>query len=108
MLEIRIDVISVPDYNDSFSKYRINGKEYQLRFSWNDTEQRWYFGVFDALRNPIFQGVKAVPQIALNQFCGIDEMYQGAFLVQTDQETVGRQDFLNGKAQFVYAYLEDV
>lgn len=97
-------VLAVPDYNDSFMKYGIGGNEYWLRFSWNDTEERWYFGVYDALRNPIFQGVKVVPGIALNQFCGIDEMYQGAFAVLTDEPIVGRKDFVNGKARFCYAY----
>ena len=98
--------ISVPDYNDSFIRYSIGGKEYWLRFSWNDTEGRWYFGVFDSLRAPIFQGVKIVPQVALNQFCGIDEMYQGAFYVYTDLDVIGRNDFTNKKAQFIYVYSE--
>lgn len=99
--------ITVPDYNDCYVKFRIMNTEYQLRFSWNDSEQRWYFGIYDALRNPMFIGMKIVPWMPLNQFCGIEELYRFAFIAQTKNDAIGREDFVNGSASIVCALLED-
>ena len=33
--------IAVPDMNDSFSRVVLNGTAYLMRFTWNDTAQRW-------------------------------------------------------------------
>ena len=98
--------IEVPDYNDSFVKFTTGGKQYQLRFTWNDTERRWMFGVYNALREPIMQGVKVVPHFPLNLFCGSGELYGGIFAVFTDLDTIGRQDFNNGNATFAYVAVE--
>lgn len=58
--------IYVPDMNDSFSRVILDGTEYLLRFTWNDTKQRWYFGIYTVLREPIIQGLKLVPQFPVN------------------------------------------
>lgn len=94
--------IIVPDMNDSFSKVTIEGREYLLRFTWNDTKARWTFGVYTVMRDPIIQGIKLVPQFPVNiQY--IDERLPAVmFGVYTNLAAVGRYDFHNKKAIFAY------
>ena len=96
-------VIEVPDMNDSVVRIALLGKQYQLRFTWNDTAKCWMFGVMDALGNPIVIGQKVVPQFPINLFWGTDEMPLGIFAVLTEKNEVGRSDFVTGKAKFVFA-----
>ena len=42
-------IIDVPDMNDSISRIVLSGKQYQLRFTWNDTGGYWTFGLLDSL-----------------------------------------------------------
>ena len=95
-------IIDVPDMNDSISRIVLSGKQYQLRFTWNDTGGYWTFGLLDSLVAPLLIGVKVVPQFPLNLFSGSEELPLGIFAALTEQDHVGRQDFVSGKAQFVY------
>ena len=88
--------IYVPDMNDSFSRVLLDGTEYLLRFTWNDTKGRWYFGVYTVLREPI------VPQFPVNMQYIDKRLPPGIFGVYTNLEAVGRSDFTNGKAIFAY------
>jgi hypothetical protein len=94
--------IFVPDYNDSFSKVTLSGKQYYLRFTWNDTAQRWSFGVYTILREPIVEGVKIVPNFPLNLQYVNESLPSGVLGVYSKKSEIGRQDFLNGKAIFAF------
>jgi hypothetical protein len=94
--------IFVPDYNDSFSKVELDGKEYLLRFTWSDTTQRWTFGIFTVLREPIVEGVKVVPHFPLLLQYIDDRLPTGIFGVYTKLSAVGRKDFIDKKAMFAY------
>lgn len=96
-------IIEVPDMNDSVSRISLGGKQYQLRFTYNDSCGYWTFGLSNSLGNPIRIGIKIVPKMPLNLFCGTLDMPQGVFGVLTDLEKIGRNDFINGKAKFIYA-----
>lgn len=61
-------IIEVPDMNDSISRIVLRGKQYQLRFTYNDTGGYWSFGLMDSLGIPLLIGVKIVPQFPLNCF----------------------------------------
>lgn len=95
-------IIEVPDMNDSISRVVLKGKQYLVRFTWNDTGGYWCFGVSDALGAPIFVGVKIVPRFPLNLFCGIAELPEGVFGVFTELDRVGRNDFKEGRASFSF------
>lgn len=95
-------IISVPDMNDSFSRVVLDSTAYQMRFTWNETAGRWMWGIYTSDRTPIIEGVKMVPSTPLNLFCGRPGLPNGAFGVITELEAVGRQDFINGNAQFVF------
>lgn len=94
--------ISVPDMNDSFSKVVLDEKEYLLRFTWNDTAERWSFGVYTVLREPIAQGLKLVPRFPLNMQYNDERLPEGIFGVYTKLGSVGRHDFAEGRAVFAY------
>lgn len=95
-------IIEVPDMNDSVSRISLKGKQYQLRFTYNDTGGYWSFGLYDSLGNPIRVGNKIVPQLPLNLFWGTDDMPLGVFAVLSELERVGRNDFVDGKAKFIF------
>lgn len=94
--------IFVPDMNDSFSRVILDGAEYLLRFTWNDTTQRWYFGIYTVMREPIVQGLKLIPQFPVNMQYIDRRLPSGVFGVYTGLAAVGRSDFANGKAIFAY------
>ncbi len=56
----------------------------------------------DSLGTPLLLGVKMVPQFPLNLLFGRDDMPSGIFAVLTEKESVGRQDFADGTARFVF------
>ena len=60
------------------------------------------FGILNSLGEPLLIGVKIVPQFPLNLFHSTKNMPQGIFAVLTEKESIGRQDFSDGKAQFVF------
>jgi hypothetical protein len=96
-------IIEVPDMNDSVSTVVLSGKQYQIRFTYNDTGGYWSFGIYDTLGNPIRVGIKMVPKMPLNLFCGTDDMPNGVFGILSSLEKVGRNDFVDGKAKFIFA-----
>jgi len=94
--------ISVPDFNDSFSRIVLGGTQYLIRFTWNDTAQRWSFGLYTTQKNPLAVGLRMVPEFPLNLQIKDAGFPAGAFGVITALTSVGRQDFLEGRASFVF------
>ena len=94
-------VIEVPDENDSMVDIVLDDVFYILRFTYNDTKDYWTFGVYDDAENPIAIGMKIVPGTPCNIFFGATQL-PGVFGVITNLDRVGRDDFVNGKAEFVF------
>lgn len=97
-----LTIIEVPDMNDSMSRIVLNGKAYQIRFTWNDTGCYWKFGLYNSQNEPIVIGIKIVPRYPLNLFYGVTKLPDGIFGVMTKLDRIGRKDFADGKAQFVF------
>ena len=95
-------IIEVPDLNDSMSRIVLNGMAYQIRFSYNDTEDYWKFGLYDSQNNPIAIGIKIVPNFPLNIFHGVTELPSGVFAAKSKLDHIGRNDFKDGKAEFIF------
>lgn len=100
---IEITEIQVPDMNDSFSTVVLDGKQYAIRFTWNDAARRWSYGLYTAQREPIAIGLRIVPQFPLNMQVADGRSPPGIFGVYTKLESVGRKDFADGGAVFAYA-----
>ena len=94
--------ITVPDMNDSFSRVVLDGTQYFIRFTWNDTSQRWNFGLYTIQREPLVQGQRMAPSFPLNLQIVDERFPSGIFGVYTDLESIGRRDFINGRAVFAY------
>ena len=97
--------VEVPDMNDSTSRIVINKEVFYLRFTYNDTFDYWKLSVYDSLMGKIIEGIKIVPNFCLNLFCPTRKLPKVAFVVFTQQDRIGKDDFKNGKAQFLYAPL---
>ena len=99
-------VIEVPDRNDSMSRVVLNGTPYFIRFSYNDTGDYWKFGLYSTQNEPIVIGIKIVPQFPLNVFYGVTKLPDGVFGVISRLERIGRNDFKNGNAKFIFCPVE--
>ena len=99
---MKYTIIEVPDFNDSVSRIVLNGRQYQIRFTYNDRGGFWTFGLMDMQGKPLLIGVKIVPQFPLNLLLENEEMPAGVFAALTRQKRIGRRDFLEGNAEFVF------
>lgn len=99
-------IIEVPDMNDSVSRVVLSGTAYLIRFTYNDTCDYWKFSLYNAQNEPIVLGIKIVPQFPLNVFYGVTKLPDGVFGVMTKLDRIGRNDFLNGNAQFMFCPVE--
>lgn len=95
-------IISVPKFNDSVSRITLNKKQYFIRFTYIDSGDYWTFGLLDSFHVGILMGVKIVPQFPLNLFYGIPDFPDGVFGVLTNEDRVGKEDFNNDVAKFIF------
>lgn len=94
--------ISVPDMDDSIALANIGGRICRMRFRWDTVGEYWEFGVFDPQINPIFIGVKIVPNFPLNLFSGKEEFSDGHFFALTNEDRLTRYSFVAGLASFIF------
>lgn len=94
--------ISVPDMNDSISTISIDGKEYGLRFTYNEMFDFWSFSIYDEDTNPIVAMIKIVPNFPLLHFYSETKLPDGIFGCITSKEAVRRNTFKDKEAEFVF------
>lgn len=94
--------ISVPDMNDSISSLSIDGKEYGLRFTYNELYDYWSFGLYDEENCPIIAMTRIVPDFPILHFYTGTDIPDGVFGCISDTEEIGRYAFVNKTAEFVY------
>lgn len=92
-----------PDKNDSFTRIVLDGDEYLFRFSYNYAGGFWVMGIYQNESTPIVTGMKILPTFPVNwYFRQYIELPKGILAVLTKLEKIGRKDFVDGNAQFVY------
>ena len=99
-------IIEVPDMNDSISRIVLNGVAYLIRFTYNDTKDYWKFSLYNSLKEPIVLGIKIVPNFPLNLFYGVTKLPDGVLGVMTKKPRIGRNDFKDGSARFLFCPVE--
>ena len=99
-------IIEVPDMNDSVSRIVQGGTAYHIRFTWIDSAGYWTFGLYDTQNKPLVIGIKIVPQFPMNVFYSLTKMPSGIFGVMTKLDRIGRKDFVDGNAQFIFCPVE--
>ena len=95
-------IIEVPDMNDSVSRVVLSGTAYLIRFTYNDSKDYWKFSLYYFQNVQIVLGVKIVPQFPLNVFLGLTRIPAGVFGAMSKLDRIGRNDFKNGNAQFIF------
>jgi hypothetical protein len=98
--------IFVPDFNDSFSRVVIDGTQYLIRFTWNDSARRWSFGLYTLQKEPIVENIRLVPRFPLNLQIVDERFPNGIFGVYSNFPAVGRNGFKDGQAVFAYISLK--
>lgn len=101
-------IIEVPDMNDSVSRVVLAGTAYHIRFTWIDSAGYWTFGLYDTQNKPLVIGIKIVPRFPMNVFYSLTKMPSGIFGVMTKLDRIGRKDFVDGNAQFIFCPVEIV
>lgn len=97
-----------PDKNDSFTRIVLDGDECLFRFSYNYTGGFWVMGIYQNENLPIVAGMKILPSFPVNwYFRQYVELPKGVLGVITKLDKIGREDFVNGKAQFVYVTYDE-
>ena len=94
--------IAVPKRNDSMSSLSIDNKEYIIRFTYNEMGDYWSFGLYDASQEPIIAMTKIVPDFPLLHFYTYPDLPDVVFGAISNQDRIGRNDFWDGTASFVY------
>lgn len=94
--------IKVPDRNDSMSSLSIDGREYLIRFTYNEKYDYWSFGLYQGNQEPIIAMTRIVPNFPIFHFYTDVSLPDGIFGCLSDLETVGRQSFNQQTAEFVY------
>ena len=93
-------VIDLPQMNDSFSRVSLSGTAYYIRMTYNDTGGYWMFGLYDARRQPIIEGVRVVNDFPLNAFCSDQRIPSGVFGVIGSEP--GHDSFITGASKLVF------
>lgn len=99
-----MQIITIPDLNDSMVRIILDNTLYWLHFSWN-SRGFWSMGIYDKDSTAVVEGIKLVPNFPLTLQYRRPQLPAGEFLVtvQDDRtDTLGREDFKNMKAALVY------
>jgi hypothetical protein len=94
--------ITVPDMNDSMSSITIDGVMYYLRFTYNEENNNWSFGVYDENEEPIVAMTKLVPYFPLLWQYRDSRLPDGEFYAFSDYNQIQRESFNRLDAEFVY------
>lgn len=103
--------IKLPDLNDFIIQTTIDLVVYKFHFSWNNRGQYWTFEIMDQQKNLFLGKVKCVPNYdVLSQFRN-EFIPEGSIIFlhyNPNAVTIGRDDFINGLAEFLYLSKSEV
>lgn len=103
--------IKLPDLNDFIIQTTIDLVVYKFHFSWNDRGQYWTFEIMDQQKNLLLGRTKCIPNYnVLPQFKN-EFIPEGSIIfLHYDKKatTIGRNDFTNGLAEFLYLSKSEV
>ena len=97
--------IALPDLNDFVVQVTLDSTIWRLHLSWNDSAGLWSLDVRDSSDTTIVKGIRCVPNFPLLNQYRRPALPPGDFLCVVSDDTytsIGRDDFVNGKATLVY------
>lgn len=101
--------ISMRDANDFVESVVLEQENLKLHFAWNDEAYCWYVDVRTMTNEDIVQAIAVVPNFPLlTQYRRVGGLPPGELMaVVVDEndphnQTIGRDDFINGRFTMVY------
>lgn len=100
--------LSMYDANDFVQSAMLDGQPYKLHYSWNEDAGQWTVDVLQNDNTEIVRGIVVVPNLPLFSFYRRYDLPLGELMAvvvnqdEEDNQTIGREDFLNGKFSMVY------
>lgn len=100
-------MIEMKDANDFVTSFVLNEQTYKLHFGWNSAAGQWSVDVRTTSNVDIGRGIAVVPNFPLlnqGKRSGLPNFELMAIVVNTgsaENQTIGRNDFINGKFAFV-------
>ncbi len=94
--------INFANGNDVVFSVPLDDVKYKIRMMWNHEGQFWTLHLWDANDNVILANVRVVPKFPLLMNHHVKNVPRGEFIVLTEKEDVGRDDFQSGAATLVY------
>lgn len=98
--------IQMQDANDFVTSIVVDNETYKLHFGWNSQAKQWSVDVRTLANVDIGRGIAVVPNFPLlnqGKRTGLPSFELMAVVVNTenaDNQTIGREDFVNGKFAF--------
>lgn len=101
--------INVPNHNDSLLEVTLDDEVFFLHFSWNSTGEYWALAIENAYNDELVSSLKMLPNRSLLPFVRTADLPLGELVVVREDslESVGREDFANGKASLIYVGVDD-
>ena len=98
--------ISMYDANDFVETVQFEGESYDLHFAWNPYNESWTMDIRNQQREDIVRGIAVVPNFPLLNQHRRSDLPPGELMAvivnPAAGQTIGRNDFLNGKFSLVY------
>lgn len=100
--------ITMFNANDFITTVLLDDEPYKLHFAWNDNAAQWYADILTNDNVEIARGLSIVPNLPLFSFYRRENLPLGELMAvivnqdESDNQSIGRNDFLNGKATLVY------
>ena len=96
------------DSNDFVMSAILDGITYKLHFAWNSYAAQWAVDVRTSTNTDIVRGIAIVPNFPLFKQYERNGLPRGELMAVINEpyasgnQTVGRKDFVSGKASLVY------
>lgn len=95
----RIPIFDSPYFTVSMN---LNNIRYNINLTYNNLNDFWTFNLLDESLNPIIEGVKIVSKYPFLQGMKNDDIFQGDFYCQCDEDYPTRNSFKDNKASLYY------
>ncbi|HHE9979231.1 TPA: phage baseplate plug family protein [Haemophilus influenzae] len=101
--------INLANKNDFITEVNLDDEVFFLHFSWNDTIGFWSFAIENAYNDELVSSIVILPNRPLIAPVRRDELPLGELIAVRDDnlQTIGRDDFINGKAVLIYIGVDE-
>ncbi|OOF85139.1 phage baseplate plug family protein [Rodentibacter ratti] len=101
--------IQLPDKNDFITEVNLDDEVFFLHFSWNDTLGQWFLAIENAYNDELASSIAVLPERPLIEPIRREDLPLGELIVFCSDNLphIGRNDFINGRAELIYRGIDD-